>query len=158
MTLEPDDVILTGTPPGISHVRPGDRMRIEIDGLGALENVLTSPPRDQAAPAKPAPQSPADAGPTGQQLIDGLRARPQEIWIGNERVRDLTQHPAFRNVIRSLAALYDMQHDPEHWDDMTYVSPRRGERGRALVHQPRTRDDLVRGRAMISGGRTSPAA
>jgi 5-oxopent-3-ene-1,2,5-tricarboxylate decarboxylase/2-hydroxyhepta-2,4-diene-1,7-dioate isomerase len=38
MTLEPDDVILTGTPPGISHVRPGDVMRIEIDGLGALEN------------------------------------------------------------------------------------------------------------------------
>ncbi|MDR7482549.1 MAG: fumarylacetoacetate hydrolase family protein [Armatimonadota bacterium] len=38
MTLEPDDVILTGTPRGISPVRPGDRMRIEIDGLGALEN------------------------------------------------------------------------------------------------------------------------
>jgi 5-oxopent-3-ene-1,2,5-tricarboxylate decarboxylase/2-hydroxyhepta-2,4-diene-1,7-dioate isomerase len=38
MTLEPDDVILTGTPPGISPVRPGDLMRVEIDGLGALEN------------------------------------------------------------------------------------------------------------------------
>lgn len=38
MTLEPDDVILTGTPRGISPVRPGDRIRIEIDGLGALEN------------------------------------------------------------------------------------------------------------------------
>ncbi len=38
MTLEPDDVILTGTPKGISHVHPGDRMRIEVDGLGALEN------------------------------------------------------------------------------------------------------------------------
>ncbi len=38
MTLEPDDVILTGTPRGISHVYPGDRMRIEIDRLGALES------------------------------------------------------------------------------------------------------------------------
>lgn len=38
MTLEPDDVILTGTPPGISPVRPGDVMRVEVDGLGALEN------------------------------------------------------------------------------------------------------------------------
>lgn len=38
MTLDPDDVILTGTPRGISHVRPGDVMRLEIDGLGALEN------------------------------------------------------------------------------------------------------------------------
>ncbi|MDR7555902.1 MAG: fumarylacetoacetate hydrolase family protein [Armatimonadota bacterium] len=42
MTLEPDDVILTGTPRGIAPVRPGDRMRIEIDGLGALENPVVA--------------------------------------------------------------------------------------------------------------------
>ncbi len=38
MTLEPGDMIWTGTPKGISHVHPGDVMRLEIDGLGALEN------------------------------------------------------------------------------------------------------------------------
>lgn len=38
MTLEAGDVILTGTPKGVSHVHPGDVMRLEIDGLGALEN------------------------------------------------------------------------------------------------------------------------
>ncbi|WP_414657823.1 fumarylacetoacetate hydrolase family protein [Deinococcus sp. VB343] len=38
MTLETGDVILTGTPEGVSHVHPGDVMRMEIDGLGALEN------------------------------------------------------------------------------------------------------------------------
>jgi len=38
MTLEPGDMIWTGTPRGISHVRPGDTMRLEIDHLGALEN------------------------------------------------------------------------------------------------------------------------
>jgi 5-oxopent-3-ene-1,2,5-tricarboxylate decarboxylase/2-hydroxyhepta-2,4-diene-1,7-dioate isomerase len=38
MTLEPGDMIWTGTPKGISHVRPGDVMRLEIDGLGSLEN------------------------------------------------------------------------------------------------------------------------
>lgn len=42
MTLEPDDVILTGTPKGISHVYPGDVMRMEIDGLGALENPIAA--------------------------------------------------------------------------------------------------------------------
>ena len=42
MTLDPDDVILTGTPRGISHVRPGDVMRLEIDGLGALENPVVA--------------------------------------------------------------------------------------------------------------------
>lgn len=38
MTLQPGDMILTGTPKGISHVNPGDTMRLEIDGLGTLEN------------------------------------------------------------------------------------------------------------------------
>ncbi len=38
MTLEPGDLIWTGTPRGISHVFPGDVMRLEIDGLGVLEN------------------------------------------------------------------------------------------------------------------------
>ncbi|MBA2454396.1 MAG: fumarylacetoacetate hydrolase family protein, partial [Chloroflexia bacterium] len=40
MTLEPGDVLLTGTPKGISHVYPGDIMRLEVDGLGALENPI----------------------------------------------------------------------------------------------------------------------
>jgi 2-keto-4-pentenoate hydratase/2-oxohepta-3-ene-1,7-dioic acid hydratase in catechol pathway len=44
-TLEPGDVIATGTPSGIAAARegrpwlkPGDRVRVEIDGLGAIEN------------------------------------------------------------------------------------------------------------------------
>lgn len=40
MTLEPNDVILTGTPKGLSHIYPGDVVRLEIDGLGALENYV----------------------------------------------------------------------------------------------------------------------
>lgn len=40
MTLEPYDVLLTGTPKGISRVVPGDVMRLEIEGLGALENPI----------------------------------------------------------------------------------------------------------------------
>lgn len=40
MTLSPNDVILTGTPKGISHVYPGDAVRLEIDGIGALENKI----------------------------------------------------------------------------------------------------------------------
>lgn len=38
MTLEPGDVLLTGTPKGISHVHPGDLMRLEVAGVGVLEN------------------------------------------------------------------------------------------------------------------------
>lgn len=42
MTLEPNDVILTGTPKGISAVHPGDVVRVEIDGIGALENQIVA--------------------------------------------------------------------------------------------------------------------
>ena len=38
MTLEPGDLIPTGTPAGVGAVKPGDRIQIEIDGLGVLEN------------------------------------------------------------------------------------------------------------------------
>lgn len=42
MTLEAHDIILTGTPKGVSHIYPGDQMRLEIDGLGALENMVVA--------------------------------------------------------------------------------------------------------------------
>lgn len=38
MTLLPGDVILTGTPGGVSKVEPGDLMEVEIDGIGVLQN------------------------------------------------------------------------------------------------------------------------
>ena len=44
MTLEPNDMILTGTPKGLSHVHSGDVMRLEIDGLGSLVNPVVEEP------------------------------------------------------------------------------------------------------------------
>jgi 2-keto-4-pentenoate hydratase/2-oxohepta-3-ene-1,7-dioic acid hydratase in catechol pathway len=43
MTLEPGDVIATGTPSGVgiasrSFLKDGDVVRVEVDGLGAIEN------------------------------------------------------------------------------------------------------------------------
>ncbi len=40
MTLLPGDVILTGTPAGIGPVQVGDRIRVEIEGIGSLENTV----------------------------------------------------------------------------------------------------------------------
>lgn len=49
MTLEPGDVIATGTPGGVGFARnpkrflkPGDRVRIEIERLGTLENPVVA--------------------------------------------------------------------------------------------------------------------
>ena len=48
---------------------------------------------------------------TGQQYMNGLSENPAEVWIRGEKVTDVTTHSAFKNGVRSLAALYDMQHD-----------------------------------------------
>lgn len=42
-TLLPGDVILTGTPAGVSKVEPGDLMEVEVDGIGTLTNRLVAP-------------------------------------------------------------------------------------------------------------------
>lgn len=38
MTLVPGDVVLTGSPGGSRDLRPGNRVRVEIEGIGSLEN------------------------------------------------------------------------------------------------------------------------
>ena len=38
MTLEPGDLIFTGTPAGVGPLKPGDRVDVEIDGLGGISN------------------------------------------------------------------------------------------------------------------------
>jgi 2-keto-4-pentenoate hydratase/2-oxohepta-3-ene-1,7-dioic acid hydratase in catechol pathway len=38
MSLEPGDLIATGTPPGVGPLQPGSTVRVEIDGIGVLEN------------------------------------------------------------------------------------------------------------------------
>jgi len=40
MTLEPGDVIATGTPPGVGPMSRGDRVEVEIEGIGVLENIV----------------------------------------------------------------------------------------------------------------------
>lgn len=90
------------------------------------------------------------AARTGEEYLRGLREHPREVWIHGERViGDITCHPAFKNITRSVAALYDMQHDPALRDEMTYVSPSSGERVGMSFLQPRSREDLVRRRTMM---------
>ncbi len=50
ITLEPGDVVFTGTPPGVGHAMSppcylavGDTVRVEIDGIGAIEHRIVAP-------------------------------------------------------------------------------------------------------------------
>ncbi|PMB42615.1 5-oxo-1,2,5-tricarboxylic-3-penten acid decarboxylase [Fischerella thermalis CCMEE 5205] len=40
MTLLPGDIVLTGTPVGVGPLNIGDRVRVEIEGIGRLENTV----------------------------------------------------------------------------------------------------------------------
>ena len=42
MTLEPGDVVLTGTPSGVGPLLEGDQVSVEIDGIGTLTNPVRS--------------------------------------------------------------------------------------------------------------------
>jgi 2-keto-4-pentenoate hydratase/2-oxohepta-3-ene-1,7-dioic acid hydratase in catechol pathway len=41
MTLEPGDLIITGTPSGIGPMKPGDEIEVRIEGIGSLKNTVT---------------------------------------------------------------------------------------------------------------------
>ena len=40
MTLEPGDLIATGTPPGVGPLEPGSKVQVEINQIGTLENTV----------------------------------------------------------------------------------------------------------------------
>ena len=86
---------------------------------------------------------------TGKEYIAGLRERPREVWIRGELVRDVTSHPYFRNGVQSVAALYDLQHDPEVGHEMTFTSPSTGDQVGLSFMIPRTHEDLERRRNMM---------
>jgi 2-keto-4-pentenoate hydratase/2-oxohepta-3-ene-1,7-dioic acid hydratase in catechol pathway len=47
MTLLPGDVVLTGTPAGVGPMGVGDRVDVEIEGIGTLTNFVVAPGRSR---------------------------------------------------------------------------------------------------------------
>jgi Fumarylacetoacetate (FAA) hydrolase family len=52
MTLEPGDVLLTGTPANSRPMEPGDVVEVEITGLGRLENTVVEWDIDLSGPGE----------------------------------------------------------------------------------------------------------
>lgn len=42
ITLLPGDIVTTGTPQGIAPMQPGDRVEVEIEGVGRLQNSVVA--------------------------------------------------------------------------------------------------------------------
>jgi 4-hydroxyphenylacetate 3-monooxygenase len=82
---------------------------------------------------------------SGKEFLQRLDATPRELWYGDKKITgSVSEHPAFRGVSRSIAALYDMQLRAEMVDVMTYESPSTGKRVGTSFLQPHTKEDLER--------------
>ena len=91
---------------------------------------------------------------TGKDYIEGLKKASNNIYIHGERVDDVTEHPAFKNVIKSMANLYDLQYEKP--EKMLYTSPTTGNKVGMTFLQPRSVEDLIKRReAMQEWARTS---
>lgn len=86
----------------------------------------------------------------GVQYLQDLDSKPRELWLGGKKItRDISKHPQFRAVAKSIAHLYDMQHDHALVEEMTYISPTSGERVGLSFLQPKTIEDLIKRRVMM---------
>jgi 4-hydroxyphenylacetate 3-monooxygenase len=88
---------------------------------------------------------------TGRQYLDKLNSMTPEIYVNGEKVTSgVADHPVFRNLTRTYAHLFDMQHDPTCAAALTVSDPSTGERINASFLIPRTEADLVSRRAAVT--------
>src|SRR5499427_4191234 len=83
----------------------------------------------------------------GEEYLESLRDG-RSVWLLGERVEDVTTHPALAGCAHSVAAVYDLQHDPAYQDLLTMPSPTTGQRVSLSYLLPRSVDDLARQRQM----------
>jgi 4-hydroxyphenylacetate 3-monooxygenase len=92
---------------------------------------------------------------TGAEYLAGLRDG-REVWIGGERVPDVTAHPGLARGARSLARLMDRQHEPGTAEVLTAISPTTGDRIPASHLRPTTAAELShREAAMLDWARAT---
>ena len=91
---------------------------------------------------------------TGQEYLESIRDG-RRVYVGSERVDDVTTHPAFRNAAHSFAVIYDRKRASENREVMTVEE--NGETFSSYFLLPRTREDLQKRfetHRRIASGRT----
>ena len=76
---------------------------------------------------------------TGKEHLESLRDG-RVVYVGGERIDDVTTHPAFRAAAQTVAGIYDLKGDPANRDTMTYEED--GGRHSIYFLKPKTREDL----------------
>lgn len=78
---------------------------------------------------------------TGAEYKARLRDS-RTVFFKGERIDDVTNHPATREMIETHATLFDLQHDPSYRDQLTYESPTTGDPVSIFYQRPTTEADL----------------
>jgi 4-hydroxyphenylacetate 3-monooxygenase len=85
---------------------------------------------------------------TGSQHIASLRDG-RTVYIDGELVPDVTVHPSFRNAVKSAAALYDFQAQPDNLELMTFVPEGSTRRVNRCWQMPRSYEEMVQRRKAL---------
>ena len=83
----------------------------------------------------------------GEEYLESLRDG-RRLWLMGQRVEDVTTHPALAGCARSVAAVYDLQHDVAYHELLTMPSPSTGKPVSRAYLLPRSVDDLASQRRM----------
>ncbi|WP_042149993.1 4-hydroxyphenylacetate 3-monooxygenase, oxygenase component [Paucisalibacillus sp. EB02] len=87
---------------------------------------------------------------TGKKYIERINDLHSDVWVDGKPIQGkISEHTAFKGVMKSQAALYDMQHDTSLREIMTYTSPLTDQLVGTSYLQPKTQEDLVKRRKMI---------
>ncbi len=78
---------------------------------------------------------------TGAEYLRSLNDG-RAVFVEGERVKDVSQHKAFREAARSVARLYDIAAAPENRELMTFTSPKTGGPVHRSFQMPATHADL----------------
>jgi 4-hydroxyphenylacetate 3-monooxygenase len=78
---------------------------------------------------------------TGAEKLERMRDG-REVYIGSERVKDVTVHPAFARGAKTIAEMWDWKNDPSRAELMTYAED--GARHSLYWLRAKTRDELAR--------------
>ena len=85
---------------------------------------------------------------TGEEYRESLKD-DREVWMNGERVKDVTTHPMFKPLVDVRARIYDMQHDPDTRDVMTYQDDGANEPCAVGLKLPYTQDDWAAKRKSV---------
>src|ERR1700748_3735079 len=85
---------------------------------------------------------------TGAEHLKSLHDG-RTVCLGGELVADVTTHKAFRNSVRSAAALYDFQARPENIELMTFQPENSNRRVNRGWQMPRNYEEMVKRRKAL---------